>query len=191
MSRNLSNPKRLIQFFILSLFAFITINKGYAQSNPMEFYGSMKVKNKSSIDKSKSFFVICDSVVRKYEIPEQIRIIEDYLKDFGFQFIKNTQIDSILNLSTDSYYRSNNLASVDTKGPSNADINSKTKIESFYVLSYSIAQIKDVGIDKYLMQIIIYEKDSKKIVVSGEVENSHGRIRSKFEKYVRDFFDMM
>ena len=176
---------------ILFLIVLITIQRGNSQTNPMEFYASMKVKNKSVIDKSKSIFVICDSVVRKYEMPQQIEILEDYLKDFQFLVIKNTQIDSILNLSTDSYYRSNNLESADTKGPSNSEINTKIKIPSFYVLTYSISQIKDIGIDRYLMQIIIYEKESKKIIVSGEVENSHGKIRSKFEKYVRDFFEMI
>ena len=126
MNKLIQNNIGLLKIFIL-LLLFVS-NSVHAQPNPLEFYGSMKVKNKAPIDKSKSIFVICDSVVRKYEIPDQIGIIEDYLKDYGYKYIKNTQIDSILNLSTDSYYRSNNLESASSKGPSNAEINSKTKI---------------------------------------------------------------
>jgi hypothetical protein len=165
----------------------------FSQKMPDDNFKAIHVKLNSKPDLDKDFFVICDSIVRKYEIPEHILILEENLKKFGFKVTPNLQINEAIednpSSNSDEYYNSNTFNETKPRKISNNDVNARIKIPSFYVLSYSISQIKDVGIDHYLFRIVIYERDSKKIIAVGEAENSHGRIRKIFSKYVRWFFE--
>ena len=188
------NRHKLILKGILCISLFIVpTTVTFSQKMPDDNFKAIHVKLKSKPDLEKDFFVICDSIVRKYEMPEHIQILEENLSKFGFKVIPNSQINEAIKDYTsgnnDEFYSTSTFNETKPKKISNQDINSRITIPSFYVLSYSISQIKDVGIDHYLFRIVIYERESKKIIAIGEAENSHGRIRKIFSKYVKWFFE--
>ncbi len=196
MTRYTSNKTALTYKILVICTALMlgVFQKSLSQIAPDDNYMAMHVKVKSKINKEKDFFVICDSIVRKYEIPEHIEIIEDAMTKFHFKYTHNGQVSEILegfdpkSGSGDVYYNKSFSEEAPSKITNNF-INSKVNIPTFYVISYSISQIKDVGIDHYLLRIVIFERDSKKLIVVGEAENSHGKIRKIFSKYVNTFFE--
>jgi hypothetical protein len=188
-----SRLKSILKGLLFTSLFIILPTITFSQKMPDDNFKAIHVKLNSTPDLEKDFFVICDSIVRKYEIPEHIKILEENLLKFGFKVIPNLQINEAIkdysSSNSDEYYSSNTFNETKPKKISNEEVNSRITIPSFYVLSYSISQIKDVGIDHYLFRIVIYERESKKIIAIGEAENSHGRIRKIFSKYVRWFFE--
>ncbi len=160
----------------------------------------MRVKSSVPIDLKQSISVLCENAVYLDEIPDQIEIIEGYLKEHGFTVIRNnfnyrnedpTIIDSSEYFISrqDEIRRQTELKESKKERTKINYAKLEANVKSYYILNYSINQIKDVGIDYYLLKVNIYERSTKKILAYGEVENYHGKIRAKFEKYLRDFFD--
>lgn len=150
----------------------------HSQDDPMRNLRAMYVTNKSKIDKNQSIYVTSESkgkiAGKLTEISEQILLIEQLLTEHKFKVIPNTHV---LNAGDDFY-------------------ESKTEIESpfkdsiansFYVLTYSVEWLFDITLPIYLLKVVIYEKETKRIIAKGELEDRIGRIRNNFEEHIERF----
>jgi len=146
----------------------------------------MRVKCKDKINLSKTISVDCGKADDKEKTNERIQIVEDLLYQYNYNVVRNKpKID--IN-SQDEYFVPKSTSYEKEAEQKNAPEDEFT-LETYYVLNFSIDQIKDVGIDLYLMKVTVYDKATKKIIAYGEVENFRGRLYKKFEKLITDFLD--
>ena len=195
-------------FLSMLLILSISIYNAVAQDADMQGYKTVKVKIKSKFNKSKTISLTSDSPEdrskRTKETANLILDSEEILKELNFLVLSNPKAtyDTYI-VPEEEYFKTKEEAKVPIIDSTSLSL---TDVKSDYILNFSIDSLFDSPFDNpvqvmyggvgglrqipiWILRFSLYERTTRKIVATGEIEDYRKRLNNHFEKHLKRFID--